>query len=115
MFRIEIIRRKISREALQKLAIAIFGDMVKVVVDIERGIMAVGGEMHADCEQALLADGSKQDDLWGANIYPDAVGDGFIEYQSLINVRPRVGNRGMSIDDSILRDKVKRVIDSLTE
>lgn len=113
MFRIEIIRRKISREELQKLAIATFGDMVKVAVDIERGIMAAGGEMHADCEQALLADGSKQDDLWGANIYPDAVGEGFIEYQSLINIRPKIGNRGMEIEDENIRVRVAQVINSL--
>lgn len=112
---IEIIRDKISIGRLQELARATFGDMVKVVVDIERGLMAVGGEMHADAEQVLLADGSKQENLWGANIYPDAVSEDFIEYQSLINIRPRAGNRSMAIDDIGLRGKVKRIIDSLIE
>ncbi|MEK7523778.1 MAG: DUF5674 family protein [Patescibacteria group bacterium] len=110
---IEIVTEKISREHLQKLAQEIFGDMVKVVVDIKRGILAAGGEMHADAEQVLLDDGSKQEDLWGANIYPDSSGEDFIEYQSLINIRPRVGNRGMEIDDEAVRSQVKSVIETL--
>jgi len=77
---------------------------------VERGLMAAGGEMHADCEQVLLDDGSNQENLWGANIYPDSVGDDFIEYQSLINIRPKTGNRGMNIEAGATREKVKQVI-----
>ena len=112
---IKIIRQNISKKQLNQLAEEIFGDMVKVVVDIERKIMAVNGEMHADCEQVLLGDGSKQENLWGANIYPDSEDEHFIEYSSLINIRPRVGNRGMEIEDKNIRNQVKEVINALIE
>ena len=112
---IKIIKDKISLEKIKELARQTFGDMVKIVVDIERAIMVAGGEMHADCEQVLLDDGSKQENLWGANIYPDSAGEDFIEYKSLINIRPKVGNRSMDIEDAIVRDKVKQVINLLIE
>src|SRR3989338_3983511 len=107
---IKIIKDKVSQADIKELARQTFGDMVKVVVDVERGIMAAGGEMHADCEQVLLDDGSKQENLWGANIYPGSSGDDFIEYQSLINIRPSVGNRNMDIEDMAIREKVKQII-----
>src|SRR3989338_9992751 len=112
---IEIIKGKITLSNVRELARQTFGDMVKIVVDVERNIMAAGGEMHADCEQILLDDGSRQENLWGANIYPESVGDDFIEYKSLINIRPKVGNRSMDIEDAIVRDKVKQVINLLIE
>ncbi len=112
---IKIIKDKISQAEIKELAQKTFGDMVKVVVDVERNIMAAGGEMHADCEQALLDDGSKQENLWGANIYPESEGEDFIEYQSLINIRPRVGNRGMEIEDEVIKDKVKSIIVALVQ
>ena len=112
---IKIIKDKISQAEIKELARQTFGDMVKAVVDIERNIMAAGGEMHADCEQILLDNGSKQEDLWGANIYPDSVGENFIEYQSLINIRPGAGNRSMEIEDENIRNQVKGVIYSLIE
>ena len=112
---IQIIKDKISQAEIKELARQTFGDMVKAVVDIERNIMAAGGEMHADCEQILLDNGSKQEDLWGANIYPDSVGENFIEYQSLINIRPGAGNRSMEIEDENIRNQVKCVIYSLIE
>jgi hypothetical protein len=86
-----------------------FDDMVKYVVDVERRVIAIGGEMHADAEQALLEAGSRQGDLWGANYYPGRGPDGCIEYTSLINIRPAAGNRGMELQDTELRDRVRRV------
>ena len=80
--------------------------MVKVVVDVRRRLLAGGGTMHADCEQVLLADGSEQDDLWGANWFPD---DASIEFESLINIRPRLGNRSIVIQSSDLRASVESV------
>ncbi|PIQ80198.1 MAG: hypothetical protein CO042_02095 [Parcubacteria group bacterium CG_4_9_14_0_2_um_filter_41_8] len=110
-----IIKEKISKDRLNQFAKEIFGDMIKIVVDLERKIMAVGGEMHADCEQVLLDNGSKQENLWGANIYPDSEGDNFIEYQSLINIRPKVGNRSMEIQNEKIRKQVREVINLLIE
>lgn len=107
---IQIIKDKVSLEALRRLAQAIFGDMVKVVVDIEKNIMAAGGEMHYDCEQALLQEGSRQDNLWGANIVFLEDGKIKIEYTSLINIRPRAGNRSQEIADPQLRAKIEKII-----
>jgi hypothetical protein len=80
--------------------------MIKIVVDIRRHILSGGGEMHADCESALLEDGSEQDDLWGANWYPD---EQRVEYESLINIRPRLGNRSILLQDDNLRKQVEVV------
>ena len=88
--------------------------MAKVVVDLERNIMTIGGEMHADGEAMLLADGSKQEDLWGANVYLEPLPNSErIAYTSLINIRPRQGNRAMEIQDLKIRALVKGVIDTL--
>lgn len=87
--------------------------MVKAVVDVQRQIMALGGEMHADGERLLLDDGSRQEDLWGLNIFPDRSGDEFIEYTSLINIRPRQNNRSLEIQDAAIRIQVKDVVHAL--
>jgi hypothetical protein len=94
---------------LRRLVDENFEDMVKYVVDVERGIAAVGGEMHADGEQALLEDGSRQADLWGANYYPGRGPAECIEYTSLINIRPAVGNRSMEIQDPGVRERVREL------
>jgi hypothetical protein len=79
------------------------------VVDVERRLAAVGGELHADAEQLLLQSGSRQTDLWGANYYPGRGPEECIEYTSLINIRPAQGNRGMLIADPGLRAKVQEI------
>ncbi len=109
----EIINSKINQKNLKKHLEQCFGDMVKFVVDVEKGILALGGEMHADCEDVLLATGSRQQDLWGANFYPDRPLDKCFEYTSLINIKPSVGNRDMYIQDKGIREKVKRIAESL--
>lgn len=86
------------------------GGMVKIVVDVGRGVLALGGELHADGEQVLLDDGSRQEDLWGANVYPGNTGADQLEYMSLINIRPRQGNRGAMIADTGVRDRVRDMV-----
>ena len=83
-----------------------YESMVKIVVDIRRRVLAGGSEMHSDCESLLLEDGSEQDDLWGANWYP---GEQEIVFESLINIRPRLGNRSTLIQSEELRVKVASV------
>jgi hypothetical protein len=83
-----------------------YDKMIKIVVDIRRRVLSGGGEMHSDCEAVLLEDGSEQDDLWGANWYPS---DQRIEFESLINIRPRLGNRNVLIQDENLRRQVESV------
>jgi hypothetical protein len=94
---------------LRRLVDLFFEDMVKYVVDVARGVAAVGGEMHADAEQVLLEDGSRQADLWGANYYPGRGREGCIEYTSLINIRPAQGNRSMEIQDPAVRERVREL------
>ena len=89
------------REMLQE-----YEDMIKIVVDIRRHLLSGGGEMHADCESVLLEDGSEQDDLWGANWFPL---EQRIAFESLINIRPRMGNRGILIQDENIRQQVESV------
>ena len=86
-----------------------FEDMVKYVVDVRRGVVAVGGEMHADAEALLLEEGSAQSDLWGANYWPGRGRDGCVEYTALINIRPADGNRSMEIQDAATRLRVREL------
>lgn len=82
------------------------GKEYNIVVDIWRNILAGGGAMHFDCEQLLINNGSKQADLWGANWYPD---EQTIEFESLINIRPRQNNRSIVLEDPVLQRAVERV------
>jgi hypothetical protein len=101
---------RIDPTMLRRLADTWFeGAMVKYVVDVARRIVAVGGEMHADAEAVLLADGSRQDDLWGANYYPGRGSTDSLEYTSLINISPRRGNRAMELQDPTLRETVRSI------
>lgn len=102
-----------ARSELVSIASEQFGDMVKAVVDVERGIMALGGELHSDEEALLLDDGSSQGNLWGINLYPAAGDEDWIEYDSMINVRPSQGNRTRGIGDAGLRDTIRRVVSGL--
>ena len=83
-----LVEIQITHSELFELAKERFGDLVKAVVDVERGVMTVGGELHADEEALLLDKGSRQQDLWGINLYPDKSGEEFIEFDSVINLRP---------------------------
>lgn len=106
---IVVVEQRIEAAELARLVRLFFEDMVKYVVDIERRVAAVGGELHADAEQLLLERGSRQADLWGANYYPGKGMDACIEYTSLINIRPAQGNRSMLIDDPALRERVREI------
>lgn len=102
-----------TRVELARLAEAQFGDFIKAVVDVSRGIMAIGGDLHADDEAELLADGSDQQDLWGINLYPGEQGPDWIEFDSMINLRPSQGNRSRGVDDPEIRARIRGVVSSL--
>ena len=89
----------ISLDEVRALAHGRFGDMVKGVVDLARGVLLLDADMHADQEADLLAEGSRQADLWGINLYPDMTGDDWLEFDSMINLRPSFGNRSRGVDD----------------
>ena len=99
--------RPISPGDLRTLRDRFFIDMVKYVADIAQGVLAVGGELHADAEAVLLEAGSRQTDLWGANYYPGLGASDCIEYTSLINIRPSQGNRSMVIESDEIRSRVE--------
>jgi hypothetical protein len=108
-----IVDRPIDRTVLRVLVARHFEDMVKYVVDIERGVAAVGGELHADQEALLLEHGSRQEHLWGANYYPGRGPEGCIEYTSLINIRPSQGNRSMTVTDPAIRSRIRAITHAL--
>ena len=90
-----------------------FGDLVKAVVDLKRGIMLLDAELHADQEAELLADGSVQEDLWGINLYPEVEGADWLEFDSMINLRPSFGNRSRGVDDPATREAIARLVSRL--
>ena len=104
-----LLERRIEPATLRRLVEHHFEDMVKYVVDVERGTAAVGGELHADEEALLLAHGSRQEDLWGANYYPGRGRDACIEFTSLIKIRPAHGNGGMTVEDASIRERVREL------
>lgn len=106
---------RILEEEIKKVDLAnadnlLNGEMVKAVVDIEKEIVGIDAEMHADIEQMLLEKGSNQDALWGINLWFNDSGDDFIEFDSMINIRPRQGNRSRDVEDAAVREKIKAIV-----
>ena len=110
---IKIIENKITWPEVKKLANESYGDMVKAVADVNQGFLAIGGEMHADAEQLLIEKGSRQDDLLGFNIYPEAPSEKMLEYVSFINIRPKLGNRSQEINSQTIKDRIKALINKM--
>lgn len=108
---IEVVSGFISQKELIVLAEETYGEMVKAVVDVRKEVLAIGGELHADAESRLLNEGSKQIDLWGINVYPGKKEDERIQYTSLINIRPRQGNRSIELKDESIRATIKKIVD----
>lgn len=109
----KIVQDNVSLKELKKLAKKRFGDMVKAVVDVEREIMAIDGELHADEEALLLEKESQQNNLWGINLYPDIKGDDWIEFDSMINLRPSQNNLSRSVEDKKLKIEIVKVVNKL--
>jgi hypothetical protein len=110
---IAVVGDRIERSELARLVTTYFGDMVKLVVDLQREVVAVGGELHADAEQLLLEQGSRQSDLWGVNYYPGRGPERCVEFTALINIRPSQENLGMEIEDVATRESVRRIVSRL--
>ncbi len=111
--RILVLTRRITLAELAQLIGNPFPDMVKFVVDIEGGIIAIGGELHADAEAILIDQGSQQDSLWGGNYYPGRGEPGCLEYGSLINIRPSQQNESMFVQSEAIRERIRVVVYSL--
>ena len=109
----KIITEKISPAELAAATKNNYGTMVKVDVDIERGILTIGGEWHSEGDQMLHANGSHRNNVWGVNLYPWNSPEKRIEYVSLINIKPSVGHTTMQIKDMALQQKFRVIIEKL--
>ena len=108
---IYILRSKATAEQVAEM-LKEYESMIKIVVDIRRSVLAGGGGMHSDCASALLDDGSEQDDLWGANWFP---AEQRVAFESLINIRPKLGNRNIFIQNEELRKQVESLTREILE
>lgn len=112
----EIIRNQISIEKLREIAAGTFGNLIKAVVDIKKGIMAIDAELHSDQEAYLMTnENSKQKDLWGINLYPGLPAEEWIEFDSVINLRPANGNVSRRVDDPELREEIRTIVNRLAK
>jgi len=110
-----IVADKITMDEIKKLAGFWFEDFVKAVVDLDLQIMAVGGELHADQEAILLARQSKQENLWGINLYPGLPEKDWIEFDSMINIRPRQHNKSRGVENEKTRNEIIALITKLVK
>lgn len=110
----KLVNQSITNKELKEMSAKMFDNIVKAVVDIDKEVMVVDAEMHADQEDYLLQLGSEQKNLWGINLYPDQVGtDNWIEFDSMINLRPSQDNRTRDVEDPGVRQKIKTIVDKL--
>ena len=109
----KIISQPIKHSELTAILPGYFGDMIKGVVDVKQCRLGIDAELHADIEKEMLSQGSQQADLWGINLYPEMEGDDFIEFDSLINIRPHQGNRSRDVQDPAVRQQITDVINKL--
>ena len=106
----KILDEPIAVDELKKIAAETFGDLIKAVVDVRRSLVALDAELHSDLEALLIEDGSQQYDLWGINFYPDLEGEDFIEFDSMINMRPSQGNLSRGVDDEVIRREIVEIV-----
>lgn len=106
---IHILRSRATPEQMQQMLESL-GIYLKLAVDVEQNILAGGGELHYECEEALLEKGSTQSNVWGANWYPYTQ---MIEYESIINIRPRDNNRAMEVQNHKIREKIREIVQNL--
>jgi hypothetical protein len=107
----EIIKDKVSIQKLEEMAEKMFGNLVKAMVDIEKEIMAVDAPMHADLLELLIKkENSEPKNLWGINLYPKKTGEDFIEFDSIMNLKPDIGNRIRGIEDENIRKKIIEIV-----
>ena len=105
---------RIGIDELEEMAENMYGELVKAVVDVEKRTMVVDAGRHVDEEQLLLESGSHQSDLWGINLYPDSFGDDdFVEFDSMINIRPAQGNRSRSVEDESTRNLIIKIVEEI--
>ncbi len=111
-----LIKKPVSIGELKRIAEERFGDLIKAVIDVRQEIMVIGGELHAD-EEVFLTEHceSKREDVWGINLYPDMTGEDFVEFDSMINLKPALGNRSRSVEDKDIQQKIRNIVAKLVK
>jgi hypothetical protein len=110
----KLVKHSISTQVIGKMAKQKFGNLVKAVVDIDKKIMVIDAELHADQESLLIQSGSKQANIWGINLYPEKYGSlDFIEFDSMVNLRPSQNNLSRNIKDKKIQGKIRKIVDKL--
>lgn len=107
----KILQETLTVDELKSIAANTFGDLVKAVVDVRLGVVALDAELHSDLEALLIEKRSRPEDLWGVNFYPDLSGDDFIEFDSMINVRPSRGNATRGVEDPAIRSRIAEIVE----
>jgi len=110
-----ILQSKITRKELTERFLTYFETMTKGAVDVKKGHLALDADLHSDLMAALMETGSMQEDIWGINLYPSKHGDQFIEFTSLINIRPHRNNTSMEVEDAGIRDAIQKIVESFIE
>ena len=110
-----LISEPISAQQLREAGEELYGDMVKAVVDVEKGVMAVGAELHSDEEAFLLEGSSRQENLWGINLYTERAMSDMVEFDSMINIRPRQNNRSRGVEDAGIRERIIAIVRKLVQ
>lgn len=108
----KILDKRIKRSDLDKSQFVMDDEMVKGVVDVKKGLLAIDAELHADLEKMLLESGSDQFDLWGINLYFDGE---LVEFESMINIRPAQGNRSRGVEDESTREEIIKIVNNWIE
>lgn len=106
----KILSEAIATDELKQLAQNTFGDLIKAVVDVDRALVAIDAELHSDLEALLLENGSKQSNLWGINFYPEIEDDDFLEFDSMINMRPSQGNMSRGVDSEEIQKSIVEIV-----
>ncbi len=108
----EIVKDKISIKKLEEMAEKMFGNLVKAMVDVEKEIIAVDAPMHADLLELLIEkENSEPQNLWGINLYPEKMGEDFIEFDSIMNLKPALGNKSRYVENKEIREKIKKIVE----
>ena len=111
----KLINKSITLAQLKKMSSRIFGDLVKAVIDIEKELIVIDAPMHADLEKYMLDTGSRQDDLWGINFYPEKQGEDFVEFDSMINIRPRLNNFSRGVNNKKMQQRIVNIVNKLVK
>ena len=111
MVETRIVKDPISKDELKKLAHELYGDIIKAVVDVEQGILGVGGELHVDIQSQLIEkENSRGENTWGINLYLEKSGEDFIEFDSMTNLKPLLGNKTRGIEDVGIQNKIREIV-----